>query len=474
MTKKSFVGQSTIANGLLDLLHTDVCGPLSIPTRGGFSYFITFTDDHSRYGYVQLIRYKSEAFGRFKEYRLEVENQTDSKIKALRSDRGGEFIDYLKENGILSQLTPPGPLQLNGVAERRNPILLDMVRSMMSCTEMPPSFWGYALEMAAKLLNIAPSKSVPQTPYEICHGKPSSYKFIGYPKETAGYYFYGPAEQKIFFARNAVFSEKGFPLDSRRDEVLIEESSREPQHDNTTSFEPTVHTDGVPVLHRSTRESRVPERYGFVGLTSQLDNDPKTYGEAMSDIDSNKWLEAMKFEMDSMRSNQVCTLVDPPKGTRPIECKWVYKRTLEPDGEVTALKTRLMAKGYTQRLGVDFEETYSPVAVVKSIRILLAIAAWYDYEIWQIDVKTAFLNGFGEEEIFMDHPEGFTTIGDEQKVFRLEKSIYGHKQASRSWNTHFNEVIRGYNSIKNDYDPCAYKKISGSSVAYLVLYANDI
>ncbi|KAL0361610.1 UNVERIFIED_CONTAM: Transposon Ty2-B Gag-Pol polyprotein [Sesamum radiatum] len=113
MTKNPFVGQSAIANSILDLVHTDVCGPLSIPARGGFSYFITFTDDHSRYGYVYLMRYKSEVFGRFKEYRLEVENQTNRRIKALRSDRGGEylsgrFIDYLKENGILSQWTPLG------------------------------------------------------------------------------------------------------------------------------------------------------------------------------------------------------------------------------------------------------------------------------------------------------------------------------------------------------------------------------
>ncbi|KAL0411261.1 UNVERIFIED_CONTAM: Retrovirus-related Pol polyprotein from transposon RE2 [Sesamum latifolium] len=293
MIKKPFVGQSAITNGLLDLVHTDVCGPLSIPTKGGFSYFITFTDDHSRYGYVYLIRYKSEAFGRFKEYRLEAENQTNHKIKALRSDRG----------------------------------------------ELPPSFWGYALETAAKLLNIAPSKSVPQTPYEIC------------------------------------ILEKSFPSDSGRDEVLIEESSEEPQHDSTTSFEPTVHTDCVPVFCRSTRESRVPKRYGFVGLTSQLDNDPKTYGEATSDIDSDKWLEAMKSKMDSIGSNQVWTLVDPPKGARPVGCKWVYKRKLGADGEVTAFKARLVAKGYTQQPGVDFEETYSPVAMAKSIRILLAIAA---------------------------------------------------------------------------------------------------
>ncbi|KAL0430653.1 UNVERIFIED_CONTAM: Retrovirus-related Pol polyprotein from transposon TNT 1-94 [Sesamum radiatum] len=280
MTKKPFVGQSAIAKGLLDLVHTDVCGPLSIPARGGFSYFITFTDDHSRYGYVYLMRYKSEAFGR-------------------------------------------------------------------NC----------------------------------------------------------------------------------RDEVFIEESSREPPHESTASFEPTVHADSVPILRRSTRESRVLERYGFVGLTSQLDNDPKTYGEAMSDIDSDKWLEAMKYEMDSMGSNQVWTLVDLPKGVRPVGCKWVYKRKLGANGEVTTFKAKLVAKGYTQRPGVDFEETYLPVAMAKSIRILLAIAAW---------------------------------------------SIYGLKQASRSWNTCFDEVIRGYDFIKSDYDRCVYKKISGSSVAYLVLYVDDI
>ncbi|KAL0307336.1 UNVERIFIED_CONTAM: Retrovirus-related Pol polyprotein from transposon TNT 1-94 [Sesamum radiatum] len=163
MTRKPFVGQSKLANDLLDLIHTDVCGALNTHTRGGFSYFITFTDDHSRYGYVYLMRYKSEAFMRFKEFRLEVENQTGRKIKTLRSDRGGEylsgeFIDYLKKKGIVSQWTPPGTPQLNGVAERRNRTLLDIIRSMMNFTELSLSFWGYALETAAR------SARVPQPP----------------------------------------------------------------------------------------------------------------------------------------------------------------------------------------------------------------------------------------------------------------------------------------------------------------------
>ncbi|KAL0294736.1 UNVERIFIED_CONTAM: hypothetical protein Sradi_6871700 [Sesamum radiatum] len=158
---------------------------------------------------------------------------------------------------------------LNGVAERRNRTLLDMVPSMMSFMELPMSFWGYALVTTAKLLNIAPSKTVPLTPYEIWHGKPASYKYFRVWGDLVC----------------TVFLEKDFPLDSRHDEVLIEESSKKPQHDSTTSFEPPIHIDGVPVLRRSTRESRVPERYEFVGLTSQFDNNPKTYREAMSDID---------------------------------------------------------------------------------------------------------------------------------------------------------------------------------------------
>ncbi|KAL0453688.1 UNVERIFIED_CONTAM: Copia protein [Sesamum latifolium] len=251
----------------------------------------------------------------------------------------------------------------------------------------------------------------------------------------------------VFVSRNTVFLEKNFPADSRRDKVLLEESSKEPRYDNTTSFEPPVLTDSVQVLRRSTRESRLPERYGFVGLTSQLDTDPKTCGEAMSHIDSDKWLEAMKYEMDSMGSNQVWNLVDLPKGVKPVEFKWVYKHKLGADQEVTTFKARLVEKGYTQRPGVDFEKTYSPVAMAKSIRILLSIAAWCDYEIWQMDVKTAFLNGFVKEEIYMDQPKGFTSIGEEQK---------------------------GNDFIKNEHGPCVYKKISGSSVAYLVLYVDDI
>ncbi|KAL2235755.1 UNVERIFIED_CONTAM: Retrovirus-related Pol polyprotein from transposon RE2, partial [Sesamum indicum] len=295
-----------------------------------------------------------------------------------------------------------------------------------------------------------------------------------YSKETTGYYFYDLSEQKVFVSRNVVFLKTRFPADSRRDEVLLEETSETPQQNEGTSFEPIVPSDGAPVLRKSTRKSRPPDRYRFLGLTSQLDNDPRIHTEAMSDIYSDKWLEAMKSEMDSVGSNQVSTLVDPLKVVKSVGCKWVYKRKLGDHGKVIGFKARLVAKGYTQRPGVDFEETYSPVAMAKSIRILLVIAAWYDYDVWKMDMRMAFLNGFIEEEIYMDQPDSFTSIGEGQKVYRLQRSIYSLKQASQSWNTRFDEVIRGYDFIKHEFDPCVYKKISGSAVAYFVLYVDNI
>ena len=176
MTKSPFTGRGERASDLLGLIHSDVCGPMSTPARQGFSYFVTFTDDFSRYGYVYLMRHKSDSFDKFKVFKMEVENQLGKSIKALQSDRGGEYLttefrDHLAESGILSEWTPPGTPQLNGVSERRNRTLLDMVRSMISCTDLPISFWGYALETAAFILNRAPTKAVEGTPFEKWHGK---------------------------------------------------------------------------------------------------------------------------------------------------------------------------------------------------------------------------------------------------------------------------------------------------------------
>ncbi|KAL2251601.1 UNVERIFIED_CONTAM: hypothetical protein Sindi_2282400 [Sesamum indicum] len=184
-------------------------------------------------------------------------------------------------------LTPPGMPQLNSVAERRNRTLLEMFRFMMSFTKSP-------------------------FPSRVMH-----------LRRLPNY---------VFISR--VFLEKGFSADSRRNEVLLEETSKTSRQNEGTLFEPILPNDSAPALRRSTRESQPPDRFEFLGLTSQLENDPKIYGEAISNIDSNKRLEAMRSEMDLMGSNQVWKLVDPPKGVKSLGVNGSTNVSLELTGRL--------------------------------------------------------------------------------------------------------------------------------------------
>ena len=148
-----------------------MCGPFSVYARGGYEYFITFTDDHLRYGYVYLMKKKSKVLDKFKEFKAESEKQLGRHIKSIHSDRDGQYmsielVSFLKEHEILSQFSAPETPQQNGVVERRNRTLLDMIRSMMSFSTLPLSFWGYALETTTYILNMAPSSQYQRHPWK--------------------------------------------------------------------------------------------------------------------------------------------------------------------------------------------------------------------------------------------------------------------------------------------------------------------
>ncbi|KAI3809285.1 hypothetical protein L1987_25256 [Smallanthus sonchifolius] len=254
LTKGSFTGIGERAKDLLGLIHTDVCGPFRNMSRNHKRYFVSFIDDYSRYAYVYLMKHKRETFEKFKEFQNEMENQLGKTIKTLRSDRGSEylnteFINHLNERGIVSQPTPPGTPQLNGVIERRNRTLLNMVRSMMCRTNLPHSFWSYALMTAACIVNLAPTKKVNKTPYEIWHGsKPNlSYLrvwgcdayvtsdsddkldprgekvvFVGYYNRS-GYYFYHLDANVISIKRKGHFLEKEIIEEIREPQTTADE-----------------------------------------------------------------------------------------------------------------------------------------------------------------------------------------------------------------------------------------------------------
>jgi transposase InsO family protein len=165
-------GEAKRSAGVLEIIHTDICGPFPIKSVDGFDSFITFTDDFSRYGYIYPIKERSKALDKFKIFKVEVENQHNIKIKLVRSDRGreyfgrhtpygqvpGPFARFLQEKGIVTQYSMPEDSQQNGVAERRNRTLMDMVRSMLSYSMLPISLWMEALKIAVHILNRVPSK----------------------------------------------------------------------------------------------------------------------------------------------------------------------------------------------------------------------------------------------------------------------------------------------------------------------------
>ncbi|GJU42696.1 retrotransposon protein, putative, ty1-copia subclass [Tanacetum coccineum] len=423
MARKPYSHQVERAKDLLGLIHTDVCAPFRTVSRQGASYFVTFIDDFSRYGYVYLLKHKHKVFKTFKVFQKEDENQLGKTIKSLRSDCGGEymsqeFLDHLKEHVIIAHRTPPYTPQHNGVSERRNRILLDMVHSMMSQTTLPKSFWDYALESAARILNMVPTNKVDKTPYEVWHGQapklsylkvwgcealvkrdtdklePRSIKciFVRYPKETMRYSFYYPPENKIFVARNAEFFENSLITQeesgSLEDLEIIQEEDTKPFIDTSLNHEEDDQEIDEP----------------------QSDINPI---HALFDPESDKWLDAMNVEMQSMKDNEVWNLVDLPPNGKTVGSKWLFKKKTDMDD-------------------------------IRAIRILIAITAFYDYEIWQMDVKIVFLNGHLSEEVYMVKPEGFV---------------------NPNFQTDFSQ---------NRNETCVYMKASGSYVTILILYVDDI
>nr|GEX29117.1 retrovirus-related Pol polyprotein from transposon TNT 1-94 [Tanacetum cinerariifolium] len=182
----------------------------------------------------------------------------------------------------------------------------------------------------------------------------------------------------------------------------------------------------------------------------------------------------MNVEMQSMKDNEVCVLVEVPPNGKTVGSKWLSKKKTDMYGVVHTYKARLVAKGYTQTPKIDYKETFSPVADIRAIRILIAIVAYYDYEIWQMDVITAFLNGYLNEEVYMKQPEGFLNPKYPNRVCKLKRSMYGLKQASRQWNKRFDDEIKKFGFTQNHDEPCVYLKASESNITFLILYVDDI
>lgn len=215
------------------------------------------------------------------------------------------------------------------------------------------------------------------------------------------------------------------------------------------------------------------EYAGIAEMTSM--DEPATVKQALSSKDAAKWRDAMADEYKSFETNKCWTLTDLKEGQKPVKCKWVFKIKRGLNGKILKYKARLVAKGFTQKYGIDYNETFAPVVRYSTIRMLFAIAAQLGLDIDQLDVKTAFLNGDLVEDVVMEQPEGFVIKGKEDKVYTLNKSIYGLKQAAKCWYDKINEVlVRKMHFQKSSVEPCVYFRYERKQLTIIALYVDDI
>src|SRR5688572_5737299 len=550
------------AEHVLGLIHSDLCGPMQVSSVGGARYFLTFTDDYTRYSVVYFLKSKTEVVDKFKEYKALVENQTGARIKAIRTDNGTEYVNnafltILRSCGIRHETTIPYSPEQNGIAVRLNRTLVERARSMIMESNVSTDFWAEAINTANYLKNRSPTKALTNmTPEEAWTGKKpdlshlrvfgckalakisgnsrrkwdsksKEYIFVGYSEGTTGYRLLHPVTKKLTQSRDVVFFESQFsvrqlsssdpfPVISDDSIVFPTDSLVPPQQqfqfieapvevgeststktnitDNTCTENEELRDSNVDLVDDTTadiplsnaniseddgrpKRTHVPNKRIFnedfvVNQATLCRNiDPLTVEQALGSKNADDWKHAMEDEIKAHVENHTWTFSDVPDGRKAIKCKWVFKTKLKVDGTVDRYKARLVAKGCSQKPGIDYEETYGPVVRYTSIRFLMALAAKYDLDIDQMDVTTAFLNPELEEEVYMELPSGYRL---NNRTCRLNKSIYGLKQASRAWNKKLDKLLKDLGFLQSNFDTCIYYKNENGKILIIAVYVDDL
>ena len=232
---------------------------------------------------------------------------------------------------------------------------------------------------------------------------------------------------------------------------------------------------------RSTRARHPVDRwisYNTFTLDFQLfmtslhkQTEPKCYSQASQ---NSRWIEAMNEEMEALNECQTWEVVPRPRDKNVVGSKWVYKIKYKPDGSIDRYKARLVARGFTQQHGEDYDETFSPVVKMSTIRVILSLAVTFGWSLHQLDVKNAFLHGFLKEDVYMEQPPGYATNDSNLWVCKLHKSLYGLKQASRSWFERFSLHIQEAGFQKSALDHSLFIYHKGGITTWLLIYVDDI
>ena len=590
-----------------ELIHSDLCGPMRIQTRGGYKYFMTFIDDFSSYCIIRLLTRKSDAKHEFMNAANYFENQFNCTIKRIRHDRGTEYMNTDLHNwctlkGIKSEPTDGYNPKQNSVAERRNYTYRCMATAMMRTGKMSKKFWGDAILTANYISNrtMHVSNEKHQSPLEMLgKGKPKlsrlatfgciayvhipkelrgklddtsiTCRFIGYSSEahqdpnggSGGFLLFDPKTNKSLTSSDVTFNtsllytipdlteltindcindDEFFELTDLRDHDILPDLEpgsdsdhsqyndveykpkldisrnqraklrpNQNAHDNSSQPEGgsnnkvTKQKRTVKVIIPFKRKTAIntllnernltsnfkpnhdifetfsrdilPESEHIFIVIDEVGSEPKTLDEAMKSPEWPKWKEAIDNEWNSLISNN--TWIELPKsevphGRKPIGCKWVLKIKRGSDGEIIKYKARLVAKGFSQRHGIDYNHTFAPTVKLSAVRMLLTIAALEKLQVRHLDIKTAYLYGDLDEEIYMKLPEWYERKQSTESVLQLVRGLYGLKQAGRQWNKKISNSLKEAGFEKSDQEPCIFIKLLDEKHIIIAIFVDDI
>ncbi|RVW73920.1 Retrovirus-related Pol polyprotein from transposon RE1 [Vitis vinifera] len=454
---------------------------------------------HNRLGHPSLSKFQKMVLvfplcRRFRKFYAEIQTQFNISIRVLRSDNAREyfsaqFTSFMSHHGILHQSSCAHTPQQNGVAERKNRHLVETARTLLLHSNVPFRFWGDAVLTACYLINRMPSSVLhDQIPHSLLFpdqplyflpprvfgctcfvhiltpgqdklsAKAMKCLFLGYSRLQKGYRCYSLETHRYFISADVTFFEDSPFFSTTSESLPVSEVLPIPIVSPPDAM-PLDHFRFIIValvslllslLLRHLLTHFLSLRLHLPRLCLLLMTYPLLFGKSTHEALSHPgWRQAMVDEMAALHSNGTWDLVVLPSGKSTVGCRWVYAVKVGPDGQVDRLKARLVAKGYTQVYGSDYGDTFSPVAKIASVRLLLSMAAMCSWPLYQLDIKNAFLHGDLAEEVYMEQPPGFVAQGESGLVCRLRRSLYGLKQSPRAWFSRFSSVVQEFGMLRS-------------------------
>lgn len=449
-----------------EFVNADLLGPLTTEIVEEAKYVSCLIDRFSSYASVETMATKSSAtiIKHLKEFQQELQ----APIKTLRTDNGREYIngsidEYLKSTNIRHETTTPYSPSQNGKVERFNRTLIEKTKTLLHSIGNQQDLWPYAVDHATYIYNRTPHSGNPNnaSPFEMIQGyapdvghlKPFGTKcwidlknktnkkkldstiiegmYIGHPKHCDGYLVLAD-DGIVHTSRYVKFAEEFSDYTNKSTQEFL-------MHSALLALEPT------------------PE---------ELINDP---------INGHKWLKAIDNELQSHIDMDTFTIIpNPDPSIKPIGSKLIFKSKLGPDNEVIKEKVRMVIQGFTQKYGKDFDQTSAPVIDLLELYTMLTLAAKDNLEVHQIDIKTAYLNAPLQHDVYIRLPKNLPNEDLRGKIAKLNKAVYGLKQAGFEWFTHLKNILLSHGWLNSPVFPCTYKRTINGSLYFILVYVDDI